>query len=374
MSTNEELLSHIIAGIEPADTPAMGAAQKRWNSLAKPVGGLGLLEELIVRIAGISRTPDVRLNKRELIVACADNGVVEHGVSASDASVTRIIAQALGEGESTACYMARQAGCSVTPVDVGMRRGPKLPNVVERAVRPGGTADISSGPAMTREECVATILNGIELVRERSAAGIDVLLTGEMGIGNTTTTTAVTCALLKKDPRELVGPGAGLSQEDVARKAAIIESVLALNQPNADDPLDVLCKVGGFDLAAICGICLGGARYRVPILLDGIITLAAALCAVRLCPMARFALLGSHVSEEPCARLLLDELRIDAPIHAHMHLGEGTGALAALPLLDVALAVYTNSRSLEQLNIDGYHPATQPATQPATHPATQPAM
>lgn len=351
------MLQDALAHIEPADKGAMVAARDRWNSLAKPVGGLGMLEDLVVQIAGIAGTSDVSLAKRELIVTCADNGVVEQGVSASDASVTRIMAQAIAEGKSTACGMARRVGCSVIPVDVGMRKGPQIPGVRACVVRPGGTDDISRGPAMSAEECLRAVELGIEIVAERKSAGTSILLAGEMGIGNTTSSCAVACGLYGRDPRELVGPGTGLAQEGIERKIAAIESALATNRPNPADALDVLSKVGGFDIAVLCGICIGGACSRMPILLDGIITLAGAACAVRLCPQSRFALLGSHVSAEPVARLLLEQLGMDAPLHAGMHLGEGTGALAVLPLLDVALEVYDRGCTLEQLAIDGYTPA-----------------
>lgn len=359
MSTKEHKLAQIIQSIEPADAQAMDAARKRWGSLAKPVGGLGLLEDIITQVAGVQRTAQVRLDRRELIVTCADNGVAARGVSASHQDVTRTIAQALGEGTSTACLMARQAGCDVIPVDVGMREGPDLPGVLVRSSRVGGTDDMTQGPAMMRDECVAAILGGVQLVRERREAGASILLVGEMGIGNTATSTAVACCLLAADPATITGPGTGLSKDGVARKAATIRKALATNRPDPSDPVDVLHKVGGLDLATLCGICLGGALWRVPILLDGIITLAAAACAVRLCPTCRFALIASHVSEEPSARLLLEAVGVDAPIHAHMHLGEGTGALAALSLIDMAHAVYANSRTLDELSIDGYHPAAE---------------
>ena len=351
------VLEATIKHISQPDEAAMAAARDRWNAVAKPIGGLGLLEDLLIRIAGVTRDADVQLATRELVVVCADNGVMRHGVSASDASVTRIMAGALGAGTSTACVMARRAGCAVTPVDVGMLAGPTLAGVIARPVRVGGTDDIAAGPAMSREECLRAVEVGIDLVRERAAQGVSLLLAGEMGIGNTTTACAVTCALFGQEPRELAGPGAGLSAEGVSHKVSVIESALAVNRPDPNDPIDVLRKVGGFDIAALCGMCLGAARYRVPLLLDGVITLAGAACAVRLCPECRFALFGSHLSAEPIAQLLLDEVGVDAPLHAGMHLGEGTGAVAMLPLLDVALEVYHNGTTFDQLAIDGYEPA-----------------
>ena len=269
-------LEQTIADIKPADDAAMATARARWDSLAKPVGGLGRLEDLVVQLAGIVGTADVTLDKRLLVVTCADNGVVCHGVSASDASVTRIMARAIGAGQSTVCQMARHARCEVLPVDVGRLEGPRVPGVRTRPVRPGGTDDIVYGPAMTRDECVRAIELGIDLVRECKEMDVSIVLTGEMGIGNTTTSCAVACALLGRSPAEFVGPGTGLCAEGVAHKIAIIESALESNRPDATDAIDVLAKVGGFDLATLCGICLGGASHRVPVLLDGIITLAAA--------------------------------------------------------------------------------------------------
>lgn len=351
-------IQQTLLAITGADEAAMAATRARWNSLAKPVGGLGMLEDLVVRLAGVQGTSDVRLPQRELIVTCSDNGVVRQGVSASDVAVTRIMARAIGAGQSTVCVMARHANCKVIPIDVGMRDGPTLPGVQTRVVRKGGTADITSGPAMSRDECEQAIELGIELVRERKETGTSVLLLGEMGIGNTTTSTAVACALYGERPCEFVGPGTGLSAEGVARKRAVIESALAVNAPGADDPVDILAKVGGLDIAVFCGICLGGARYRLPILLDGIITLAGAACAVRLCPACSFALLASHVSAEPVAQLLLKELELGAPLYAQMHLGEGTGAVAMLPVLDLALAAYHEVCTLDELEITGYKPTT----------------
>lgn len=349
-------IQQTLAAIGGADKEAMEAVRVRWNSLAKPVGGLGMLEDLVVRLAGIQGTSDVRIPRRELIVTCSDNGVVRQGVSASDAAVTRIMARAIGAGQSTVCVMARHANCTVIPIDLGMLAGPAMPGVQTRIVRLGGTDDISCGPAMTREECERAIGLGIDLVRERKEAGASVLLLGEMGIGNTTTSTAVTCALYGEKPSAFVGPGTGLSAEGVAHKCAVIESALAVNAPDADDPVDILTKVGGLDIAVFCGICLGGARHRLPILLDGIITLAGAACAVRLCPNSQFVLLASHVSAEPVAQLLLGELDLEAALHAQMHLGEGTGAVAMLSVLDLALSAYHEGSTLDELDICGYKP------------------
>ena len=346
-------LEKILAGIRSADRQAEEEARRKWASLAKPLGSLGQLEDALIRIAGVTGSADITLDRRTLIVLCADNGVVARGVSQSDASVTAAVAAALGKGVSTVNYMARDAGCAVRPVDIGMLSHGPMPGVEDRAVRPG-TADIAAGPAMTAEECVRAVETGIELARQEKEAGTDILLLGEMGIGNTTTACAVACALLGQEPRELAGRGAGLSDEGLSRKIAAVESALAVNRPDPEDPLDVLRKVGGLDLAGLCGLCLGGAYYRLPVLLDGVIACAAALCAVGLCPASGDALLASHVSAEPAAGLLLESLGLRAPIAADLRLGEGGGAVAALKLLDTALSVYASGHTFARLGIEAY--------------------
>lgn len=209
---------------------------------------------------------------------------------------------------------------------------------------------------MRREECVKVIQTGMELVREQKEAGVSILATGEMGIGNTTTSSAVASVLLGRSPVEMTGRGAGLSDAGLARKIAAIERAISINRPDPDDPVDVLSKVGGLDLAALCGVYLGGAKYRVPVLLDGFISAAAALCAVRLCPGAVNALIASHVSAEPAGALLLEALGKKPLITAQMHLGEGSGAVAALPLLDMALAVYSSGHTFTKMGMEPYTP------------------
>ena len=350
-----DTLKQVLRSIQPANEAAMDAARARWDERAKPLGSLGTLEDMVVRIAGVTGSSDMRIDRRALIVTCADNGVTARGVSGADASVTRTMAAAIGAGKSSVCVMARHAGCEVVPVDVGMLPGPAIPGVEARAVRPG-TGDITVGPAMSRDECVRAVELGIQLVREQAERGTQLILVGEMGIGNTTTSCAVASALYGRSPRSLVGPGAGLSYAGMARKIAALEAALAVNRPHAGDVLGTIAAVGGLDIATLCGICLGGALCRMPILLDGIITLVAAVCATRLCPDCADVLLVSHVSAEPMAPLLLDELDLAAPIDAGLRLGEGTGAVAALALLDLALAAYRETGSFDELAIYTYDP------------------
>ncbi len=348
-------LTELLKTIRPADENARLAALKHWDSLAKPLGSLGLLEKDIADMAAVFGRADVCLNKRTLLVLCADNGVIAQGVSQSDESVTEAVAAALGAGTSTVSYMADIGRCAVLPVDMGMACTRELPGVLNRKIR-NGTDDITVGPAMTREECEKAILTGAALVSEQKAAGCDILLLGEMGIGNTTTSAAVASVLLDEDPSVLTGRGAGLSDEGLKRKTLAVQKAIEINKPDRNDPIDVLTKVGGFDIAAICGVCLGAAAYRIPVILDGVITNTAALAAVRLKEEVREVLIASHLSTEPAAGLLLAALKKTPVISAALHLGEGSGAVLALALLDQALAVYNSGHTFGHLGIDAYIP------------------
>lgn len=335
----------------PSDTAA-AAARARWDSLAKPLGSLGLLEDAIVQIAALTGSASVSLKPRALLVFCADNGVVAQDVSQCGSEVTTAVAAALSQGRSTVCQMARLADCAVRAVDVGMV-SPTPPGVLDRHVM-RGTNDITQGPAMTRQQCLSAICAGASLAKEQMRAGVKLLAVGEMGIGNTTTASAVTASLLGLPAETVAGRGAGLSDEGLRRKRRAIETALRLNAPDADDPVDVLTKVGGLDLAAMCGAYLGTATARLPVLIDGFVSAAAALCAVRLSPEAASAMLASHVSAEPAGRLLLKALGKRALIDAGLRLGEGSGAVAAMPLLDMALAVYSAGETFSDRGIEPY--------------------
>jgi len=227
--------------------------------------------------------------------------------------------------------------------------------VLDRRVG-NGTGDITLGPAMTGEQAEQAVLTGVALARELKEQGVGLLATGEMGIGNTTTSSAVACVLLDRPVQEMTGRGAGLSDEGLRRKIRAIETAIELNRPDPADPLDVLAKVGGFDIAGMCGIFLGGALYRVPVMMDGFISTVAALCALRLCPGAGKAMFASHVSAEPAGRLILDALGKGPLITAGMRLGEGTGAVAAIPLLDMALSLYADGTTFDGTGIEAYTP------------------
>ena len=348
-------LSELLRSIAPPDETARQAARTRWNRCAKPLGSLGLLEMAIEDVAALTGGADVDLSEKAALVLCADNGVVCRGVTQTDSGVTAAVARALALGRSSVCRMAAVARCRVMPVDMGIKDFDGCDGVLDRRVG-NGTADFTLGAAMTRAQAEQAILTGAELVRAEAARGTRLIATGEMGIGNTTTASAIASVLLSRPAREVTGRGAGLSDAALARKIDVIERGIARNRPDQNDPLDVLAKLGGFDLAGLCGVYLGGARYRVPVLIDGFPSAAAALCAYRLCPAAAGAMLASHVSAEPAGALLLDALGKRPLITAGMRLGEGTGAVAAMPLLDMALAVYRDACTFAESGIKPYTP------------------
>ena len=351
--TVEEVLSAIRP--DPAEETARASARRQWAGIAKPLGSLGLLETAVEDIAALTCRANVDISSRALLLLCADNGVVAQGVAQSDHTVTAAVTRNAAMGCSSVCKMAEVAGCRVVPVDMGVLDFPPTPGVLSRRIG-NGTGDITRGPAMTREQVRRAVLTGVELVREQKEQGAGLLATGEMGIGNTTTSSAVACLLLDRPVREMTGRGAGLSDEGLCRKLRAIEVAIAVNRPAPGDPLDVLAKVGGFDIAGMCGVFLGGAAYRVPVLMDGFISSVAALCAVRLCPEAEKAVFASHVSAEPAGKQVLDALGKKPLITAEMRLGEGTGAVAAMPLLDMALALYQDGTTFDGCGIEAYRP------------------
>ena len=350
----ETELKTLLSGITPPDEAARAAAHAHWAGLAKPLGGLGALETLLEDAAALTGSAALDVSRRAVLVLCSDNGVVAQGVSQTDQSVTRAVAENLAARRTSVCQMARTAHCDVVPVDMGMAGDP-VPGVADCRIA-AGTADFTQGPAMTRAQAVEAVGRGIRLVQEQKAAGVQLLATGEMGIGNTTTSSAVAAVLLGQPVERMTGRGAGLSDEGLARKVDAICRGILRNEPDPTDPLDVLAKLGGFDLAGLCGVFLGGALAGVPVLADGFISGVAALCAVRLCPAAAKAVFASHCSAEPAARMVLEALGKAPVITAGLHLGEGTGAVASIPLWDMALAVYGGCYSFAEGGIEPYKP------------------
>ena len=339
--------------IEPLDKVAITKAARRWDSIAKPLHSLGKLETGIIQIAGITGSAQVQLDKKALVIMCADNGVVSEGVTQSASEITSIVSENFLNMNSCACVMAKQIGAKVFPIDIGINRVTKLSTHKKIAY---GTNNISKGPAMMRQQALQAIEAGIDTVFELKEQGYSIIATGEMGIGNTTTSSAITSVLLELPVETVTGKGAGLSDNGLMRKIEVIKSAIELNQPDKDDPIDVLSKVGGYDIAGIVGLFIGGAAARIPIIIDGFISSVAALLAKQIEPKVFDFMMPSHVSKENAGQLVLDALGLKPYLTCDMCLGEGTGAIALLPLLDMGLAVYNQMSTFDQIEIEAYQP------------------
>lgn len=342
--------------IKPLEKEAMDLAWFQWDHIAKPLRSLGILEEDIVKIAGIRGNAEVNMEKKALLILCSDNGIVEEKVTQTGQEVTAVVTGNMTEGTSSVCLMARKAGIDVYPVDMGVASDVKsgtLHPLINRKIA-YGTKNFRKEPAMTREEAVLALETGINLVKDLSSKGYGLIATGEMGIGNTTTSSAVASMLLDKEPKELTGRGAGLDDQGLSRKLKVIEDARKRYASVCRDAVDVLACVGGFDLAGLAGVFLGGAIYRIPVLLDGFISAAAALAADCIFPGCRDFMLASHTSAEPAGEIVLEALGLKPLIRAGMCLGEGTGAVAAVPFLEMALTVYREMSSFQEIHIEEY--------------------
>lgn len=324
-----------------------------WDHVAKPIDGLGTFEKVIARIGAISGTEKIHISKRAVIIMCADNGIVEEGISQSGQEVTAIVAGKMGDFQSSVGKMARMIGMDTIPVDIGINCATPISGVLNRKVRLG-TRNFMKEPAMTEEETVQAIAAGIDMVRECKEKGYQILATGEMGIGNTTTSSALTAALLGCEARTVTGRGAGLDDARLEKKIKVIESGLEKYDLRGTYAFRTLSCVGGLDIAGLSGVCIGGALYHVPVILDGVISQVSALVAERMVPGTKGFLIASHVGKEPASKMLLDELGLVAVIDAGLALGEGTGAVMMMGLLDMALSVYNSKTTFDDMKIEQY--------------------
>lgn len=344
-------LEDIVKEITSSDSKVMEETKERWNKIAKPLGSLGLLEEAVIKIAGIKGNSLYSIDKKCIVVMCADNGVVEEGVTQTDSSVTAVVAGNFTKGNTSVNIMGQVAGADIIPVDIGMNTD--VDHMIRRKIS-YGTKNMAKEPAMTEEEARACIQIGIDLVLELKNKGYEMIGTGEMGIGNTTTSSAIASVLLDESVEKVTGKGAGLSTEGLDRKIKAIKQAILTNKPDKHDPLDVLTKVGGFDIAGLTGLFLGGAYYGVPIVIDGFISAISALLAVRLCDKVRDYILPSHTSKEPAGQMVMEALGLSPFIRCEMYLGEGTGVAAVYPILDMALQVYTKMSTFQEIEIEEY--------------------
>lgn len=341
-------LDALVRAVAPLDRGAMTAAEEYQARLAKPPGSLGRLEEISIQLAGITGRVHNALNKKQLLVFAADNGVVAEGVSSAPQSVTKQQTINLMRGKTGAAVLAKHFGCGLTVCDVGVNADIYESTVLNRKIA-YGTQNICTGPAMTREQTLQAILTGAEIARTVDA---DVIGVGEMGIGNTTTSSAVLAVLLGADVEAVTGRGGGITEESFRKKKAVIRTAIEVNRPDRDDLVGVLSKVGGFDLAAMCGAFLGAAAARRPAVIDGLISAAAALCAVRLCPNVRGYLVPSHASFEIGYRLAMEAMDLRPLFDLGMRLGEGSGCPLAFQVLDAACAVINDMATFDEAGIN----------------------
>ena len=341
-------LDALVREVLPLDRGAMTAAEEYQARLAKPPGSLGQLEEISIQLAGITGRVHNVLNKKQLLVFAADNGVVAEGVSSAPQSVTKQQTINLMRGKTGAAVLAKHFGCGLTVCDVGVNADIYESTVLNRKIA-YGTQNICTGPAMTREQTLQAILTGAEIARTVDA---DVIGVGEMGIGNTTTSSAVLAVLLGADVEAVTGRGGGITEESFRKKKAVIRTAIEVNRPDRDDVVGVLSKVGGFDLAAMCGAFLGAAAARRPAVIDGLISAAAALCAVRLCPNVHGYLVPSHASFEIGYRLAMEAMDLRPLFDLSMRLGEGSGCPLAFQVLDAACAVINDMATFDEADIN----------------------
>ncbi len=344
-------LQALLASIAPADQEAMAQARQRQAQLAKPPGSLGRLEDLSIQLAGITGKPLNRVEHPHLLVFAADNGVVEEGVSSAPQSVTLMQTVNLTRAKTGASTLAKHFGCGITVCDVGVNADIQEPKVLNKKIA-YGTQNIVNGPAMTRDQAMTALLTGAELAMQTEADAIGI---GEMGIGNTTTSSAVLSVLLGVSVEDVTGRGGGITDAGFQRKKEVIQKAIAVNQPDPADVVDVLSKVGGFDIAAMCGAFLGAAATHRPVVIDGFISVVAALCAARLCPNVKAYLIPSHASFEIGYRLAMEELGLEPILLLGMRLGEGSGCPIAFQILDAACAIINDMATFDQAGIDdGY--------------------
>lgn len=339
-----------IAAIEPLDAESIAAAQARQAQLTKPAGSLGRLEELAIQVAGITGQTTPELPRKAVVVMAADHGVSAEGVSAYPAEVTPQMVLNFLRGGAAINALAGVVGARVVVVDIGVASALEHPGLLSRKVA-SGTANMAQGPAMARAQAEEAIATGIALVDTLAAEGVQVVATGEMGIGNTTAASAITAVLTGHPPTEVTGRGTGIDDAQLAHKIAVIERVLAVNEADVTDGLDVLAKVGGLEIAGLVGVILGAAAHHMPVVLDGFIAGSAALVAVTLCPQVRDYLIAGHVSVERGHRVALDVMGLQPLLSLDLRLGEGTGAALALGVLDGALAAHRQMATFAEAGV-----------------------
>ena len=346
-------LDGVLKRIEPVDRRAQRSAELRQQQLTKPPGSLGRLEDLSIQLAGIFRTERPTIRGKAVVVAAADHGVVTQGVTGYPQEVTAQMVQNFLASGAAINIMARKAGVGLVIVDAGVAAPlPEHPDL--RVVAAGrGTADMTQGPAMSRSQAERCVSAGVALALEATENGADIIGAGEMGIGNTTASSAITAVLTGSPPSETTGRGTGRNEEEMEHKIAVVERALEVNHPNPSDGLDVLAKVGGFEIGVLAGVVLGGALTRRVVVLDGFVSTAAGLIAHSLCPHVSGYIVASHLSVEPGHRIALECMGLHPLLDLGMRLGEGTGAVLAMGLIEAAAACLSEMATFAEAGVSG---------------------
>ncbi len=346
-------LQKVLDGIAAPSAEWERKAQERLDQLTKPPGSLGVLEDIAVQLAGIQGTVFPEIKQKSVLVMAADHGIARAGVSAFPQEVTGQMVLNFLNGGAAINVLSRQAGARVVICDVGVASDlPDMEGLSQCRIR-NGTANMAEGPAMSREEAIVAIKLGIGLAQAEIDSGANLLATGEMGIGNTTASTAILAACTGCDLAEITGRGTGLDDSGVNRKLELIRQSLQLNKPNPDDPLDVLSKVGGLEIAALAGVILGASQRQVPVVIDGYISSAAALIANRMQPLSLRYMMASHQSQEPGHVKMMAALGLKPMLQLNMRLGEGTGAVLAFNLVEAATAIIKEMATFDEAGVSG---------------------
>ena len=344
-------LSERVGAIVPVDEDVMADARAKQDSLTKPKGSLGLLEELSVRLAGIYRTSSPSIAGKVIFTMAADHGVTEEGISAYPSEVTKQMVLNFATGGAAINVLARCAGAEVRVVDMGVAVGTQWPeSILARKIAPG-TMNMCKGPAMSADEAIRSVATGMDLVAEAVSDGANAIAVGDMGIGNTTSASAITAAVTGRATSAVTGRGTGVDDATLHRKMLTIERALKLNQPNPSDGMDVLSKVGGFEIGGIVGVILGAASERVPVFIDGFVSSSAALIADAVSPVSRDYMIASHLSVEPGHAIILDHLSLSPLLNLGMRLGEGTGAALAFMVAESACRVLNEMATFDSAGV-----------------------
>ncbi|MCB2353514.1 nicotinate-nucleotide--dimethylbenzimidazole phosphoribosyltransferase [Clostridium estertheticum] len=345
------LLKETLQFIKPLNKEAMKKAWDRLDSLSKPIGSLGELENIIAKMAGITGNIHNEINKKNVVIMCSDNGVVEENVSNCPKSVTATVTNNFTKKITGVYVLSKFSGSDITVVDVGIDADLNNPKVINKKIA-YGTMNMMKGPAMTREQTIKAIEVGIETVDNLVLDGYDLFGTGEMGVGNTATSAAILSVFSGLEVEESVGKGSGITEEQFINKKRVIKKSIEVNNPDRNDVIDVISKVGGFDIAGLCGCFLAAAKNRVPIVIDGFIASAAALCAYKLNPLVIGYIFASHLSAEPGAAFIMKEIGLKPMLNLNMRLGEGSGCPLAFSIIEAALYTMDNMGTFEDAKLD----------------------